>query len=127
MKLLHYILPLAALLAIVSCSEDEAYFDKRKLYSTDSIYVNLTLDLSNNSITRANPNGGEEGDGWEYGYTNENTLHDFCVYVLDGNNDINSPDNTSFAGYRYFTEDEVREADSVHHGDRLPAGGRDDA
>ena len=71
MKLLHYILPLAALLAIVSCSEDEAYFDKRKLYSTDSIYVNLTLDLSNNSITRANPNGGEEGDGWEYGYTNE--------------------------------------------------------
>ena len=114
MKLLHYILPLAALLAIVSCSEDEAYFDKRKLYSTDSIYVNLTLDLSNNSITRANPNGGEEGDGWEYGYTNENTLHDFCVYVLDGNNDINSPANTPFAGYRYFTEDEVREADSVH-------------
>ena len=114
MKLLHYILPLAALLAIVSCSEDEAYFDKRKLYSTDSIYVNLTLDLSNNSITRANPNGGEEGDGWEYGYTNENTLHDFCVYVLDGNNDINSPDNTSFAGYRYFTKDEVRKADSVH-------------
>ena len=114
MRLLHYILPPLTLLALASCSEEEAYFDKKKLYSTDSIYVNLTLDIAGNTITRAVPNGGEEGDGWEYGLTNENTLHDFTLFVLDGGKNINSPRETTFAGYRYFSEEEVSKVDSIH-------------
>ncbi|MBO4810531.1 MAG: Mfa1 fimbrilin C-terminal domain-containing protein [Prevotella sp.] len=81
---------------------------------TDSIHISISFDLAGTEgATRAVPNGGEEGDGWQYGLTNENQLHNFIVFVLGDNNDANSPGSTAFIGSRYFSDEEVAEVDSI--------------
>ena len=115
MKLLHYILTTFVLLSLVACKDScpEDLWEPRAI--GDSLYVQLTLDLLNSSsTTRAVPNGGEEGDGWEYGYTYENQLHNFTVFVLGYNATINSSPNTIFVGKRYFSDDELEKIDSLH-------------
>ena len=81
---------------------------------TDSIHISISIDVAGTEgATRAVPNGGEEGDGWQYGLENENRLHNFTVFVLDNNFDMNAPDNTLFAGSRYFSDEEVAKVDSI--------------
>ena len=77
------------------------------------LHVSLSVNVqgNNSAATRADvPNGGEEGDGWRYGLQNENKLHNFTVFVLDNNNDVNSPGSTFFLGSRYFSDEEVSDA-----------------
>ena len=80
------------------------------------LHVSLSVDVQGDvAATRADvPNGGEEGDGWRYGLENENRLHNFTVFVLGDNNDVNAPDNTAFVGSRYFSDEEVARVDSLH-------------
>ena len=81
------------------------------------LHVSLSVNVQgdNSAATRADvPNGGEEGDGWRYGLQNENKLHNFTVFVLNNNNDVNSPASTFFLGSRYFSEEEVERADSIY-------------
>ena len=106
MKVLHYISILLLLLCLAACKDSRIEDLTEQRVLGDSLYVQLSLDLSNNSATRANPNGGEQGDGWEYGYDYENSIYDFCLFVLDGNN-INDDATTSFVAARYFNHDEV--------------------
>ena len=106
MKVLHYISILLLLLSLAACKDSRIEDLTEQRVLGDSLYVQLSLDLSNNSATRANPNGGEQGDGWEYGYDYENSIYDFCLFVLDGNN-INDDATTSFVAARYFNHDEV--------------------
>ena len=80
------------------------------------LHVSLSVNVQgdNSAATRADvPNGGEEGDGWQYGLHNENKLHNFTVFVLY-NNDVSAPDNTAFVGSRYFSDEEVAAVDSLH-------------
>ena len=80
------------------------------------LHVSLSVNVQgdNSAATRADvPNGGEEGDGWRYGLQNENKLHNFTVFVLNNNNDVNSPAGTFFLGSRYFSDEEVAEVDSI--------------
>lgn len=114
MKVLHYILTLLLLLSLAACRDQRSEDLVEQRTFGDSLYVQLALDLPNTSnATRAVPNGGEEGDGWEAGSDNETLLYDFTVFVLS-NADINSPSNTTFAGMRYFSHAEVVEADSLY-------------
>ena len=55
----------------------------------------LQLAVTTDIITRANPTGGEMGDGLEHGRENENTIHNLMVFVyqqdadgLDGNKPV---------------------------------------
>lgn len=80
------------------------------------LHVSLSVNVQgdNSGSTRADvPNGGEEGDGWQYGLHNENKLHNFTVFVLDNNNNVNSPDGTRFVGSRYFSDEEVAKVDFI--------------
>ena len=114
MKLLHYIFIPLALLSIVACRDYDADYYQQNVVG-DSLYVELTLDIANSATTRAGerPNGGEEGDGWEYGLEYENKLHDFTVFVLGNGSDVNGAANTTFVGGRYFSEDDVAAVDSL--------------
>ena len=79
------------------------------------LHVSLSVNVQgdNSAATRADvPNGGEEGDGWRYGLQNENKLHNFTVFVLNNNNDVNSPGSTFFLGSRYFSDEEVAEVEA---------------
>ena len=80
------------------------------------LHVSLSVNVlgEDSGPTRAVvPNGGEEGDGWQYGLQNENRLHNFTVFVLDHNNTINSPGSTLFLGSRYFSDEDVARVDSI--------------
>ena len=110
------------LLATTACSTFEADPRYDEAGAADSLYVALTISLDRGGVTSraaTTPMGGEEGDGWEYGRDYENRLHDFSVFVLAGGADINSPAATTFAGRRYFSEDDVSRAVLTEH-DTIP-------
>ena len=80
------------------------------------LHISLSISVlgeDSGSTRAAVPNGGEEGDGWQYGLQNENRLHNFTVFVLDHNNTINSPGSTIFLGSRYFSDEDVARVDSI--------------
>ena len=80
------------------------------------LHISLSISVlgeDSGSTRAAVPNGGEEGDGWQYGLQNENRLHNFTVFVLDHNNTINSPGSTLFLGSRYFSDEDVARVDSI--------------
>ena len=111
------IMLLAVLSMLTSCN----FFDADDIcpdnaYSGDSLYVKLTIEIpTDQNYTRADetPNGGEEGDGWEYGRDYENKLHDFTVFVISSESGINSIAETPIFASKYFSEDDVRKADSI--------------
>ena len=109
MKLLQHIIIPLALSSIVACQDYDAEHYIQQNVVGDSIYVQLTLDIASSATTRAGerPNGGEEGDGWEYGLKYENQLHNFTVFVLGNGADINADASTRFVGSRYFSEEEI--------------------
>lgn len=115
MKLLHNILIPLALSGFVACQDYDADHYNQVYSGVDSIYIEMTFDIADgDAFTRADgPNGGEEGDGWEYGLKYENQLHHFTVFVLGGGNGINAAANTQFVGSRYFTDEEVARVDSI--------------
>ena len=115
MKLLHNILIPLALSGFVACQDYDADHYNQVYSGVDSIYIEMTFDIADgDAFTRAAvPNGGEEGDGWEYGREYENQLHHFTVFVLGGGNGINAAANTQFVGSRYFTDEEVARVDSI--------------
>ena len=116
MKLLHNILIPLALSGFVACQDYDADHYNQVYSGVDSIYIEMTFDIADgDAFTRATvpPNGGEEGDGWEYGREYENQLHHFTVFVLGGGNGINAAANTQFVGSRYFTDEEVARVDSI--------------
>lgn len=55
-------------------------------------YINITISVSagNNSITRANPNGGEYGDGPETGSERENLVNNITLIFYQDNAGINT-------------------------------------
>lgn len=113
MKLFHYIIPTLTMLGVLTACSDYEDALNYQSYGRDSLYVELTFDFERaGTVTRAVPNGGEEGDGWEYARENENKLHNFTVFVIGSGADINSAANTPFFGSRYFSDEEVARVDS---------------
>ncbi len=104
------------LLAVAACrNHDLADLQPMQDAAPDSLFIELTIDVAGDrGGTRAVPNGGEEGDGWEYGLARENRLHNFTVFVIGRGEDINSASAaTAFVGSRYVTDEEVARVDSL--------------
>ena len=51
--------------------------------SGDSLHIRLTIDTRGQNTRADNdrPNGGEKGDGWEFGTDDENRIHDVCIFA----------------------------------------------
>ena len=114
MKVLHYISILLLLLSLAACKDSRIDDLTEQRVLGDSLYIQLTLDLSNMSATRANPNGGEQGDGWEYGLPNENEIQDFSLFIFKGY-DINGDEDAPVYLKRYFSPEDVETATITEH------------
>lgn len=59
-----------------------------------SSYVSLSFASQQGTPTRANPTGGEQGDGDETGQDYENEIKSAVAFFYQGNNGVNSDDDT---------------------------------
>ena len=57
-------------------------------------YVQLSFSTAANGLTRANPNGGEQGDGLEAGQDAENKVSNAVAFLFDGNVTVNGAATT---------------------------------
>lgn len=69
--------------------------------ATPYVELRITVPLANPSPTRANPMGGEEGNGRERGILNEDKVHDINVFFYKDENGMNGDDNTQI-DYQLF-------------------------
>lgn len=84
-------------------------------------YLRLAVSTSANASSRANPTGGEEGDGREHGGRNENTIHNLTIFLYqDGGEGLDGDYEIQWSKYiKPLTDDDI-EVDMVTD-DRNPA------
>lgn len=61
---------------------------------TGKAYIQLSFRMADAQGTRANPNGGENGDGDEAGQYYENKVRTAVAFLFDGNVSVNGPADT---------------------------------
>ena len=61
---------------------------------TGSAFIQLSFGMADAQGTRANPNGGETGDGHEAGQTNENSVSTAVAFLFDANVSVNGAADT---------------------------------
>lgn len=74
-----------------SCQMVTGDYDDEIEASSTPNYINVTISVSanNNPVTRANPTGGEYGDGWEKGKDRENLVNNITLIFYQDNTGIN--------------------------------------
>lgn len=88
-------LSLAMLTASCGMSDDmECPPETGGAVGTGKAYIQLSFGLSDAQGTRANPNGGEDGDGYEAGQTYENDIQTAVAFLFDANVSINGDADT---------------------------------
>lgn len=58
-------------------------------------FIQLSFGMADAQGTRANPDGGEDGDGHEAGQTNENSVRTAVAFLFDANVTVNGEASTS--------------------------------
>lgn len=101
---------LSCLFGVVACSDEEV--PDPQLYTADGVpysYVSVGFSMAMNPVTKANPNGGEEGDDPEKGQSYENAvnnIHLFFYNVKDPNklgaDGVNMPGDTAIVAHKYL-------------------------
>ena len=101
---------LSCLFGVVACSDEEV--PDPQLYTADGVpysYVSVGFSMAMNPVTKANPNGGEEGDDPEKGQSYENAvnnIHLFFYNVKDPNKSgadgVNMPGDTAIVAHKYL-------------------------
>ena len=76
-----YTLLLLPLMALTGCVNDGLEPCPSDPSDTPAGYLELTVTTGGTTASRANPTGGEEGDGPEHGRNNENTIHTLTIFV----------------------------------------------
>lgn len=79
-----YRLILSALLMLpmlTSCVSERMEPDSEPMNQEAPGYLQLRVSTADSPDSRANPTGGEEGDGREHGGRNENTIHDLTLFL----------------------------------------------
>ena len=77
--------------------------------SDTSVYLSLQINTGNDN-TRANPNGGEDGDGTENGFKNENKIEKLAMLFFEakditGVDDMNNPKNITI--YKEYCDNPI--------------------
>lgn len=104
----------SCLFGVVACSDEEV--PDPQLYTADGVpysYVSVGFSMAMNPVTKANPNGGEVGNGPEKGQSYENAvknIHLFFYNVKDpasdptntGADGVNMPDDTAIVAHKYL-------------------------
>lgn len=110
---------LSCLFGVVACSDEEV--PDPQLYTADGVpysYVSVGFSMAMNPVTKANPNGGEEGDGPEKGQSYENAvnnIHLFFYNVKDPNKSgadgVNMPGDTAIVAHKYLEDRDFEYSD----------------
>ena len=87
---LYALLLLAALFS--ACSGEDITDSSTQAVRTDSIYIKLEMTSPTNT-TRANPTGGESGDGTEGGVNKENDIKEVALFFYQADAGINSTED----------------------------------
>ena len=105
---------LSCLFGVVACSDEEV--PDPQLYTADGVpysYVSVGFSMAMNPVTKANPNGGEEGDGPEAGQVYENRINDIHLFfynikdpAMTGEEGVNMHHDTTIVAHKYLTRGE---------------------
>lgn len=109
---------LSCLFGVVACSDEEV--PDPQLYTADGVpysYVSVGFSMAMNPVTKANPNGGEEGNGPEAGQDYENQINDIHLFFYNvkdpasdpgntGADGVNMPGDTAIVAHKYLTADD---------------------
>lgn len=90
---------LSCLFGVVACSDEEV--PDPQLYTADGVpysYVSVGFSMAMNPVTKANPNGGEEGDGPEKGQSYENAVNNIHLFFYNVKDPASDPTNTGADG-----------------------------
>lgn len=90
---------LSCLFGVVACSDEEV--PDPQLYTAEGVpysYVSVGFSMAMNPVTKANPNGGEEGNGPEAGQDYENQINDIHLFFYNVKDPASDPDNTGADG-----------------------------
>ena len=101
---------LSCLFGVVACSDEEV--PDPQLYTADGVpysYVSVGFSMAMNPVTKANPNGGEEGDDSEKGQLYENAVKNIHLFFYnvkdptkDGKDGVNMPADTAIVAHKYL-------------------------
>lgn len=97
-----------ALGALNACSLIHDDPEDCQLYTPEGVpyaYVAVAFNMGMNTSTRANPTGGEDGDGPEVGQSNENQVNDITLFFYEATDDVkgvNSNPATKIVAWRHF-------------------------
>lgn len=110
---------LSCLFGVVACSDEEV--PDPQLYTADGVpysYVSVGFSMAMNPVTKANPNGGEEGDDSEKGQSYENAvnnIHLFFYNVKDPNKSgadgVNMLGDTAIVAHKYLEDRDFKYSD----------------
>ena len=101
-----------ALSALNACSLIHDDPDDCQLYTPEGVpyaYVAVAFNTGMNTSTRANPTGGEDGDGPEVGQSNENQVNDITLFFYEATDKVkgvNSDPETSIVARHHFKNGE---------------------
>ena len=119
MQLVKYLFNTLFLLLIAAltpaCSSDEPMPGGDT--DTDGPGIFLKITLGQPAASRANPNGGENGDGYEAGRYHENDIHTLALFIYydDEGKNVNSDPGTPFI-MKAFIDEETLAASKVTSG-----------
>ncbi|MDE6637094.1 MAG: fimbria major subunit [Muribaculaceae bacterium] len=102
LDILKWLLPLVVLLA-TACGHDDLVLpdEYQEEPPTPYVEIRIAVPLANPYGTRANPMGGEEGNGRERGVLNEDKVHDINVFFYRDGDGMNGNDTTTI-GYHFY-------------------------
>lgn len=101
-----------ALGALNACSLIHDDPEDCQLYTPEGVpyaYVAVAFNTGMNTSTRANPTGGEDGDGPEVGQSNENQVNDITLFFYEATDKVkgvNSDPDTSIVARHHFKNGE---------------------
>lgn len=110
-----------ALGALNACSLVHDDPEDCQLYTSEGVpyaYVAVAFNTGMNTSTRANPTGGEDGDGPEVGQSNENQVNDITLFfyeVGEGDKGVNSDSETKIVARHHFTKENFDAIPSNNH------------
>jgi hypothetical protein len=100
---------------------DGDYEDEIEIGATPN-YINITISVSanNNPVTRANPTGGEYGDGWEKGKDRENLVNNITLIFYQDGTGINTDEEATVACVKRYAVTPMANTGTHNHKETEP-------
>ncbi|MDE6695300.1 MAG: fimbria major subunit [Muribaculaceae bacterium] len=114
LDILKWLLPLVVLLATACGHDDLVLPDEYQEESpTPYVEIRIAVPLANPYGTRANPMGGEEGNGREPGILHEDDIHDINVIFFKSVDGLNCSDDTEIIEHIYYNLDNLDDGNNT--------------